>query len=564
MKLNRWIISVTLALLLIAFISGNVSAANYSFSVDQVVVDVSIDAQGVMSIHYVYTFTNQPGASPIDFVDIGLPSTDYDISSARADVDGIPITDIQASQYVSGIALGLGDHAIQAGQKGTVNVTIAAIRQILYPDNQSSAKNLVSFNFLPNYFDAQYVKGSTDETVTLHLPPGIKSDEPIYFTPKQWPGTAAPQSSIDDQNRVTYTWQAANANSHTTYYFGAAFPASYVPASAVVTAPTPVPYTSSSSSSSSSGSSTNFLWVCGIIFFFAVSAMSRNRGVSSTRLDYLPPKISVEGHGIKRGLTAVEAAILIQLPLDKVLTMILFGAIKKSAAAVISKDPLKLEVTNPAPSGLYPYEIDFLNAFKSGTLSDQRLALQKTIVNLVANISEKMKGFSQKETVDYYKNIMTEAWQQVETAGTPEVKSQKFDENLEWTMLDRQFNDHTRTAFGQTPVFIPIWWGRFDPVYRAQGPIIGQGPIMPTTTAPFGIGSSQSMPRLPGSDFAASVVNGTSTFAAGAVGDLTAFTGGITNRTNPVSASSSGGGSHSCACACACAGCACACAGGGR
>jgi len=47
-------------------------------------------------------------------------------------------------------------------------------------------------------------------------------------------------------------------------------------------------------------------------------------------MQYLPPKISIEGKGIKRGLTAVEAGILLEEPLDKILTMILFGLIKKN------------------------------------------------------------------------------------------------------------------------------------------------------------------------------------------------------------------------------------------
>jgi hypothetical protein len=51
------------------------------------------------------------------------------------------------------------------------------------------------------------------------------------------------------------------------------------------------------------------------------------------------------------------------------------------------------------------------------------------------------------------------------------------------------------------------------------------------------------------------------------VGNLTSFTGGVTEVTNPMPKTSSsgrsyGGGGHSCACACACAGCACACADG--
>ena len=49
-------------------------------------------------------------------------------------------------------------------------------------------------------------------------------------------------------------------------------------------------------------------------------------------MQYMPPKIAIEGHGIKRGLTAVEAAILMEQPLDKVMTMILFGVVKKECS----------------------------------------------------------------------------------------------------------------------------------------------------------------------------------------------------------------------------------------
>ncbi|HEX7432246.1 MAG TPA: hypothetical protein VF326_01205 [Anaerolineaceae bacterium] len=564
----RLITCMSIVMLLLTFTVNNVSAADYYFAVDRLVANVYFNNQGIMSVDYVYDFANQTSGAPIDFVDIGLPTTSYDLSSVKADINGKAINDIQISTYVSGITLGLGGDAIQPGQKGTVHVLIGTIRSTLYP-NKSNGKDDASFNFVPNYFGQQYVTGSTDETVSIHLPPGIKSTEPTYFSPKQWPGDATPQTSYDDQNRVTYTWQAANANGYTSYYFGASFPASYVPASAIVIKPTPEPNTGSSSNSSGGNNS----WVIYVVIFFLVVVFSSFGGKSAsqaTRLAYLPPKISVEGHGIKRGLTAVEAAILMQLPLDKVLTMILFGVIKKGAATVVTKEPLKLEIASPVPEGLYPYEVEFTNAFKSGTISNQRLALQTMMVNLVKNISEKMKGFSQKETLDYYQDIMRRAWNEVETAGTPEVKSQKFDEGLEWTMLDRQFNDRTRTVFGPNPVFIPMWWGRFDPVYRGQASVGSVGPLMPTISQPFGTGASSStgsMPSLPGSDFAASVINGSSTFAAGAIGDLTTFTGGITSKTNPAPPSSSGGshgGGGHCACACACAGCACACAGGGR
>ena len=77
-----------------------------------------------------------------------------------------------------------------------------------------------------------------------------------------------------------------------------------------------------------------------------------------------------------------------------------------------------------------------------------------------------MKGFSRKELVDYYKDIVEKAWIQVEAAETPEVKSQKYDEYMDWTMLDKKYDDRTKETFGTGPVILPNWWWRYDPVVR--------------------------------------------------------------------------------------------------
>jgi hypothetical protein len=191
------------------------------------------------------------------------------------------------------------------------------------------------------------------------------------------------------------------------------------------------------------------------------------------------------------------------------------------------------------------------------------------MVALVKSVGEKMKGFSRKETLDYYREIMKRAWEQVEAAATPEVKSQVFDENMEWTMLDKDYDDRTREVFRQGPVFVPIWWPRYDPSFgRTAG-----GATSTVSTAPSTGRAAPSLPHLPGADFAASMVTGVQSFSSKVVGNISDFTSSITNITNPPPkppASSSGrsfggrSGGSSCACACACAGCACACAGGGR
>jgi hypothetical protein len=186
------------------------------------------------------------------------------------------------------------------------------------------------------------------------------------------------------------------------------------------------------------------------------------------------------------------------------------------------------------------------------------------MVKFVRSVSEKMRGFSRKETLDYYKSIMEKAWQQIEAADTPEVKSQKFDEALEWTMLDKDYDDRTRRVFNG-PVFVPMWWGRYDPTYTARPASTGSG--IPTSMP----SQPSSRSALPGADFAAQMVTGVQTFSQKVVGNVNTFTEKVTGATNPPpkptsSVRSRGGGSggRSCACACACAGCACACAGGGR
>ena len=151
------------------------------------------------------------------------------------------------------------------------------------------------------------------------------------------------------------------------------------------------------------------------------------------------------------------------------------------------------------------------------------------MVNLVESVSEKMKGFSRKETVDYYKDIMERAWEQVEAADTPEVKSQKFDEAMEWTMLDKDYDDRTQRTF-RGPVFVPIWWGRYDPTFR---PALAGQRRQDCSALDARLQARRVPHSLPGADFAASVVGGVQTFSAKVIGDLNTFTSRVTNVTNP-------------------------------
>ncbi len=550
-----------LSILLLVQPSLGISAQVFYFQVEKLTADVYWESDGTVRVEYEMVLYNDPSADRMEDIDIGIPTSSYSLSSISATIDGKQITNIENSPYVSpGIALGLGANAIPPGSRGVLRISIPGVRNALYFGDEDGYASAL---FSPNWFGQEYVYGSTVLTVRYHLPPGVLPEEPRWHeSPSGWPADA-PATGLDSDGRIVYEWSNPNANGYTAYVFGASFPSQYVPEQVLQTEPPDI------------GSRLDVdelipLFCVGgfillAIFFVAIGITSTNR----RKLDYLPPKISIEGHGIKRGLTAVDAAILLETDLDRVFTMVLFSVIKKRAVKVVEEEPLKIEKLSPEPEGLRAYETGFVNAMLEPNKKKRSRKLQDVAVNLVKSVQKKMKGFSLKETKAYYRSIVKQAWNQVETAETPEVRSERFAESLEWSMLDRDFNGRTQRVFRTGPVFVPIWWGN----YRPSSVTSGGGRAIGTTPTSVSVSHSRSspLPSLPGSDFAANIVGGIESTAGSIVSNVSDFTGGVTKTTNPPpppsSRSGSGGsfgGGSSCACACACAGCACACAGGGR
>jgi hypothetical protein len=551
-KLKRFLLLALVTLLLAAPLVVS-AGGDYYFAVPYERVDVYWESDGSMTLEYEIVFQNGDGALPIDVVDLGLPNDSYSPLNITATMDGREHSymDWQSEYIEVGPAIYF-DNPIPAGRSGTFRARIINITGVLYTDNLN--ENYASAVFIPNYFGSEFVYGSSDITVVYHLPPGVQPSEPKWHTVGHPGFPDEPLTGVDNAGRITYTWRNQNASISTEYLFGASFPKSYVPAS-VIREPDVFQRW---------GLDPDFIipflvcccfaiFIIGIIWLGIVSDRKR-------RMQYLPPKIAIEGHGIKRGLTAPEAAILLEQPMDKIMTMILFSAIKKGAAQVAKPEPLEIAVKSPAPKDLREYETQFLTAFEEGDSPKRRRALQAMMTTLVKEVAQKMRGFSKRETVDYYKKITEEAWQQVQAANTPKLQSKLFEENLEWTMVDDEYDRRTRDTFSGGHVYAPRWWGSYAGTRMATS-----GGGRSVISAPSR-GTGGSLPTLPGADFAASLTQGVQNFSTSVVGNLSDFTGGVTKVTNPPpppsrSGSYSGGGSS---CACACAGCACACAGGGR
>jgi hypothetical protein len=396
------------------------------------------------------------------------------------------------------------------------------------------------------------VHGVTRLEVNFHLPLGVTSEEPRYHSE---PFTEA----FFEDDRVVYRWVKDDARPDREYVFGASFPQSYLAEGVVQTAPAfTLPDLDACCSSP-------IFWFGGMALGWALLSFIGSRAQKRRRMKYMPPALSVEGSGVKRGLTAVEAAILLEAPLDKVMTMILFGLVKKGVIIVESEKPLRVKVQDPLPEDvkLWYYDRRFLDAIGDNGKPAEG-ALRELIIDLIGDVNKKLTGFSRSETKAYYKDIAARAWQQVEASDTPELLGERWGEGLEWTMLDDDWDDRTREVFRDRPVVLPHWWWFYRPWAASTGH------ARPSTPMPRSSGGTPvTLPTLPGADFANTVVNGVENAANTVVSSVESFTSRITGKTNPPpksssSSSSSRGGGYSCACACACAGCACACAGGGR
>jgi hypothetical protein len=545
-RLVRLLTGLFLASLLFVFPGGIAQAQDYRFSMDSNLVWVYIEEDASINIIYDITYTCDPGAHPIDIVDIGLPNDYYDLSSATATINDQPVTGIYKSEWLdTGVEIHLGNNTIMPGQTGTVHLEINNPHMV-YQDKED--QDYASVRFYPHYYDSANVHGTTFLRLSIYFPPGVQPDETRYHDQQ------FTEADIVD-GRPVMTWIVEQARPDQQYQFGVSFPKKYV--KEVYTEPaldfgkmigglftllfdTLLPLT-----------------ICGgILAWVVIGGVIGSLRARSRRLDYMPPLLSVEGMGVKRGLTAVEAAVLLEAPLNKVLTMILFGLVKKGALKVVSDQPLRLKKAEAVPEGLHPYEDGFLSAIKAdGSLSQGDLS--GTMTKLIKDVNQKMKGFHAKDTIAYYRDIVARGWKQVEAAQTPEV----VDDNLEWMMVDDDFDQRMPQTFGDRPIPMPIWWW---PTIGTPSTTAASRPS-PGKAAPSTVG-----PRtVPGAQLANTVVGRIQGLSNTIVTNVSAFTAGVTRVTHPAPVSTSSGrgfsgGGGGCACACACAGCACACAGGGR
>src|SRR4030042_4514869 len=130
--MRRRFVSILLIFTLLLLLSSPARAQSYNFQIPKLTVDVYWNSDGSVSLDYTFVFANNPSGPSIDYVDLGLPNSNYSDNNITASINGNPVNDISSSGFQgeggSGVAIGLGQYAIQPGKIGTVQVHVDNIR----------------------------------------------------------------------------------------------------------------------------------------------------------------------------------------------------------------------------------------------------------------------------------------------------------------------------------------------------------------------------------------------------------------------------------------------------
>ncbi len=574
------------------------AAQEYSFSVPQMLLEVTPNPDASMTLEYTIVFHCNQGAHAIDVVDMGLPDSAYDISNMTASLDGVPLSGIKRSTYIDvGVEVPLSPQ-IGPGQSGSLRFQ-ATMPNRVYQDTTN--KELASLRITPTWWGSQYVTGTTELGIVVYLPESVNLDEVLYQLDEPF------SQKLQLEGRKGVAWVYPDTRADHEHMVGVSFPSDWMErvVRQTVWGLAWKWWTESTGARVFVGI---LLLIAFSIWYFRVTGgtgtclyipilivliilwmsptllalgipvlillwLLGDKLVAAKKRSYLPPIESVPGGEIKRGLTAPEAAVLLERPLGDVLTLVIFGMLKKDLVAMTNADPLAVEVPEhfratrgerrKVASGLGTvvrgYEQPFLDAFmESPGTPVPDLDLSKEMRNLVTVTAERMKGQDLDRTKEYYESIVYIAWKDARQIGEVEKRDEYVNENIGWLMLDPGYPRHFHTWHSSGYNYSP-GWARTSAPSAPSAPTGGGRTTFGDVAAACAGWSENTAGRM------ASTLDPVSVgLVEGGVVDL----GGVDKvgmdalKSMAESSGSSGGGGGGCACAgCACA---CACAGGGR
>ena len=597
--------------------AGSAGAQPYLFRVPKAEVTVTIEPRGSALIHYKLTFQCSPGAHAIDIVDIGMPTEKHQAISAAVNGETLARSAIRKSSMVrNGYEIHLESHTIQPGERGVFEFT-GRSHGMVWQD--TIRKEMASFRFTPTWFGDQYIQGKTQLTLRYKLPPGSYTDPDRMIVWHKSTPQFQLKGVLEGENVPSVAW-SRTIRMTGPHLFGVSFPKAFVKnvrsmsvwqlfyrwftsdpdrqmwsGFFILVALTALFFTATRGT----GWTLYLILLVGSIFgmvaspgfhlcLYPVLLIGGGFLIWWCRLKkehYISASISRAGGRVHSSLSAVEAAVLLDMPVNRILTMLIFEFARRDFVEITDSDPLKLKVravrdlkrkntwhVDKRARQVTRYENSFLTVFADHPGEPvHTLELEGCFKRLIEDVSTKLEGCDISATRKYCRFKVEQAWKKVREEADFEVRTRYAEKNQGWLMNDERAGEKwAQLETSEGYYYRPSWYyhdydGPYVPAGRAApagAPVAASGPIdsgpafrdiVDSIAGRFeGLGST--MESLP--------INKTNAIDLSA---LDKFTGEMLEAMAE-SGSSSGGGGFSGGCACACAGCACACAcaGGGR
>ncbi len=258
----------------------------------------------------------------------------------------VPISD--PSQQVQSVTANGQQHSFHMGvdSDGVTNVMIEGFN--LNPgdhvslDINSTLSNFVYQSDQPGYDIVTFTPvwwdmPITDTQVKFYLPGNVPKDQ--VFT-----GTGLPQyDNIGLENNRTWVYfQNTNLAPNGQFQVAVSFPDTYMTPGAAVAG-----YSGGSGQTNIDASglfNTLLSLACPGIIVLVVIIGIFGSIAGSMRQPYSSPVVSMDGIGVNKDLDPVEAATLLRIDPKRVLTMIMFGLMKKGNVKLLSTEPIRLQL----------------------------------------------------------------------------------------------------------------------------------------------------------------------------------------------------------------------------
>ncbi len=530
-------------------------SGTYYFKVLNETVHVYPKRDGSIFINYTIEFENH--GDPIDVIDIGFPNEYYNISTVHAkwcknnDGEWHPIIDIRPSTYID---IGVEVHIpyflqIQENEVGTL-IIWGNNPHMIYQDTEK--QEYAGYEFSPTWFSSDFCSIVQDLYTYLHFPEGFFNKSEAYYH------RTAPTNTINDSQSIVFVYHEHNVPAKQ-FIYGISFPKKYVD----------TVYYSDFRFILPDLGTIAFLGLLlvpiSVIGIYAryirtsTPTKKRHKKHSFTKtseespVKYESPVVKTEAFGVNRGLTAVEVAVLFDIPLKRIFGMIIYTLVKKGVIDIIPGKPLKFKKkgkNEEFEKKIRYYEKAILRAIRNDGTIDKDL-LTDAFVILEGTIIDKMKGYSISKTKKYYERKINEILNKPETI--EEEAEPTFSESYEWVLVKRHPVKHFKRF---NKIYLPLW---MRSTFTAQGTSLSQ--INAATNIPI--------PNI--ADAIVSNIENMANIAVSGFSDISnnilmAFKPQMTKvekefeESNFAKRKTSGGRGGGCACA----SCACACAGGGR